>query len=592
MIQDSNFRGRSGIITKGQTLKRLLTKSMLIVIIIPMLITYSYFIYSKVKDSSDSFDENTKKALFSIEDTICDFDREIRTTLEYLSSDIHFLEFNKYESELMGRIDRYNELYSSQDLGFGTDSGKMYASSNNILPDDFDPRLRPWYVKSVINRGEVIITSPYKGLGEDKSLYITYGVTVENDGKIIGVIGSDVMLDSVLNSLNEIQFSKSSQIYVIDENNNIILEKIEDKDFDFSDSKSYGFELINNKKSIDKIEFRGKTYRFNQSEVKKLGWKIVILNPRSVMATEFSGSIYLIVLIGFVLSLLVYKVNLSMDKALIKPIDNLILNINNIRDGKSILVSSYDDNTPVELEKIKEAIIDMDEEIRESTEILINQKQEINGQYEEINSLYEETTAMNETLNELLTELEDNYKMTVISLSNAIEANDSYTRGHCDRVRKYSVDIAKALNLTESKINTLQYCAILHDIGKVGVPSDVLNKNGKLSDEEFSIIKKHPEIGYNILKDIPFLKSSADIILQHHERIDGQGYPNGRKGDDIHLFAKIISVVDAYDAMTSSRPYRKEPLTSDKAIDQLRSNRDTQFDSKIVDIFIDIINDN
>jgi len=213
-------------------------------------------------------------------------------------------------------------------------------------------------------------------------------------------------------------------------------------------------------------------------------------------------------------------------------------------------------------------------------------KTEIGSQYEEINALYEETLALNESQDELLQEIHDSYSLTIKALSNALEANDLYTNSHSKRVSEIAVDIGEAIGLSASEIRNLEYAAVLHDIGKVGVPYHIINKEGRLTDEEFESIKGHPSIGYKILKDIPFLKQVADIVLQHHERFDGKGYPNGVEGNNINILSRIISIADSYDAMTSSRSYRKIPLTNDQAEAELKLGSGTQFDPDLVVAFL------
>ncbi|EKD25494.1 MAG: hypothetical protein ACD_80C00045G0001 [uncultured bacterium (gcode 4)] len=213
--------------------------------------------------------------------------------------------------------------------------------------------------------------------------------------------------------------------------------------------------------------------------------------------------------------------------------------------------------------------------------------EEIEMNHNEIQALYEETTAMNEELENLISTLDQNYQETIVVLANAIEASDHYTRGHCERVEKYSILLADAIGMTLRDQRTLRMAAILHDIGKIGVPSEVLTKESALTDEEFEIIKRHSEIGYQIIKDIEFLSESAQIVLQHHERYDGKGYNNGISGEDILISARIICIADAYDAMTSSRAYRKSPLTKSQAIKELVKGKDTQFDGRLVDSFVE-----
>lgn len=180
--------------------------------------------------------------------------------------------------------------------------------------------------------------------------------------------------------------------------------------------------------------------------------------------------------------------------------------------------------------------------------------------------------------------------LTVKKLASSLETKDNYTKNHCERVTRYSLAIAKKMELSQEEIKNLEFAGLLHDIGKIVIPDEIINKSGKLTEEEYCIIKKHPEIGHEILKDMDFLDLSSKVLLQHHERVDGKGYPYGLSGDRINKLSKILAVADAYDAMTSERPYRKKPFTKEQAIAEFNKNRNTQFDSEIVDIFIDILN--
>lgn len=183
------------------------------------------------------------------------------------------------------------------------------------------------------------------------------------------------------------------------------------------------------------------------------------------------------------------------------------------------------------------------------------------------------------------------YIDTVKSLSHAIEAKDSYTNGHSRRVMEYACKLADNLGLPPKRVENLKIAAILHDIGKIGIDESILNKPGRLTDEEFDKIKQHPEIGVKIIKDIHFLKDVYGIILSHHERYDGTGYPEGRKHGDILLEAQILSIADVFDALTSERPYRNA-MTVREAIDIIEEGKGTQFESKLADAFINMIKDN
>lgn len=183
------------------------------------------------------------------------------------------------------------------------------------------------------------------------------------------------------------------------------------------------------------------------------------------------------------------------------------------------------------------------------------------------------------------------YIDTVKTLSQAIEAKDPYTNGHSRRVGEYACNLANKLGLIPKRVEKLKIAALLHDIGKIGIDESILNKPGRLTEEEFDKIKQHPEIGVKIIKDIDFLKDVSEIILGHHERYDGTGYPEGRKHKEIAFETQILSIADVFDALTSERPYR-HAMTVAEAIDIIEKGKGTQFESKLADAFIKMINDN
>jgi len=170
-------------------------------------------------------------------------------------------------------------------------------------------------------------------------------------------------------------------------------------------------------------------------------------------------------------------------------------------------------------------------------------------------------------------------------LAAAIEAKDQYTRGHSNRVRLISMELAKYIGISEKDLTILEYGAMLHDVGKIGVRDKVLLKDGHLSDEEYYHIMSHPSIGANIVKDIQFYEPMISCIKYHHEKYNGTGYPDKLRGEEIPLLARIISVADTYDAMTSTRPYRNA-LSKENAITILQEIRNIQLDPVIVDIFV------
>ncbi len=170
----------------------------------------------------------------------------------------------------------------------------------------------------------------------------------------------------------------------------------------------------------------------------------------------------------------------------------------------------------------------------------------------------------------------DAYKGTIKTLAAAIDAKDPYTHGHSQRVMEYALIAGANLSLSPEEMETLEYASILHDVGKISVDSVILNKPGSLTEAEWEIIQEHPAIGANLLRGISFLEKAADLVLYHHERYDGEGYPTGLKGDALPLGARIIAVADAFDTMTTDRAYR-EAMTVDEAIKELNECSGKQF---------------
>lgn len=190
----------------------------------------------------------------------------------------------------------------------------------------------------------------------------------------------------------------------------------------------------------------------------------------------------------------------------------------------------------------------------------------------------------------LYEDLEMSYFSTVKALARAIEVKDPYTYGHSERVTEYAMVIAAKLDLSEWDLRNLKYAAALHDIGKLGIAGHILNKAGALSEDEFIHVKTHPQMGDSIMEPVSFLKEPREIILHHHERYDGNGYPDGLEGEDIPLGARILAVADSFEAMMSDRPYRKA-LALDEAVKEIEDNAGTQFDPVVAKAFIEALSE-
>lgn len=187
-------------------------------------------------------------------------------------------------------------------------------------------------------------------------------------------------------------------------------------------------------------------------------------------------------------------------------------------------------------------------------------------------------------------ERQEAYDRMVRAFVKAIQLKDGYTRGHAERVSDLSVLVAERMGLSYEERQLIRYGAILHDVGKIGVSLRILCKAGPLDDDEFAEMKMHPEIGAEMLRDIDFLRPALTIVHHHHERVDGRGYPEGRAGDEISLLTRVVTAVDAFDAMTSTRSYRRA-LPIEVALEELQANAGSQFDAEVVRHLVAVIHE-
>jgi len=192
-------------------------------------------------------------------------------------------------------------------------------------------------------------------------------------------------------------------------------------------------------------------------------------------------------------------------------------------------------------------------------------------------------------LTRLYEDLKETYMRTIKALAHAIDARDHYTFSHSDNVTRYAEAIARQMNVDPSYISDIKDACQLHDLGKIGVHDNVLSKPSALTDDEFNQIKQHAEKGAQILEPLKFLESVITIVKHHHERWDGKGYPDGLKGEEIPLGARIMTVADSYDAMVSARPYRKVGLMKSEAVEEIKKNSGSQFDPKVVEAFLKVV---
>lgn len=219
-------------------------------------------------------------------------------------------------------------------------------------------------------------------------------------------------------------------------------------------------------------------------------------------------------------------------------------------------------------------------------DIAIAQKQSL-LYAEELSKTYQKEKKRAKALKEALYEIEVTYDATLLALANALDAREKETHAHAKRVMEYTLELAAVAGIEGKELIDIGRGSLLHDIGKIGITDNILLKPGKLTDEEWELMRTHPTTGYNILKSIRFLKESTGIVYTHQEKFDGTGYPQGLKGDAIPRGSRLFAIADTLDAMTTDRPYRKA-LTYNDAKEEIEKHSGTQFDPWAVEIFLKI----
>lgn len=225
--------------------------------------------------------------------------------------------------------------------------------------------------------------------------------------------------------------------------------------------------------------------------------------------------------------------------------------------------------------------------VKRAVDIILEDERHAHQMYQgkdEVNLL---ASRVNKLIQKVTVEKEQVLVSIIMTLVNTLEVRDQYTHGHSAEVAVMATDIMDELRLDTEEKFTINFAALLHDIGKIGISDTILNKIGKLTDDEFDIIRQHPVIGAKILEGIPSLNQIRKIVKHHHERYDGGGYPDGVVGQDISFGSRIIAVADSFQAMISDRPYR-QGMTQAAAMEELKRNKGTQFDPEIVDVFLEI----
>ncbi|SDL21567.1 HD domain-containing phosphohydrolase [Natronincola ferrireducens] len=479
-------------------------------------------------------------------------------------------------------------------LGVEEDGSLLLSPLDPTMPQNYDARERDWYIDAVNNPGETIWTEPYLDAGDSGAVVVTVARAVIRDEQIVGVIGVDIKLEKFSEIIKSLVFGEEGYLMLISNDGDIYAHP--DKDLLMKNvmGKEWFSKILIEENGTDLfVSTEGEDTVVAYLTVPKTNWRLVGLSK-----IDINGMIMSIrnkgIIIGIISIIITFLLGYILSRIVTKPIEEIMKVIHSISKGEMGIRANIKSRDELNIlgNKFNEMLEEIEELLEERNlhvEELTKKNQEIMLQHDEILAFSQQAEAMNEELNSLLKEIRKNYLSTVKALANAIDANDQYTRGHCERVRNISISIARSMNLNQVDINNLEFASLLHDIGKIGIPPSILNKEGKLTAEEYAVIQKHPKIAFDILSDVDFLKNSREIIYHHHERVDGKGYPQQLTGEKMSLPAKILAVADAYDAMTSVRPYRQTPMTKEEAIKELSISKGTQFDTKVVDVFTNIL---
>lgn len=559
--------------------------------IVPVLIYSIYLARLEVKHYQNEVKLYSQQTVNSLELFLSNFDDEIRNSLNMFTGNyaLQMVKENpNYGPVVNSSIAQFNQGRVYKDIAFGLSDGRMFTENINILPKDYDPRMRPWYKIAVEHPGEIKVTDLYQDALDPLKWTITYSKAVYSDisNQLIGVAGADVTLTKLGLLFEQNHINEAFRLLILDNNHRIIASSDMNGVLRMSD----GSMLPENYRNQKLIRYEEDQYFLETQNIGFMNWEVVLLSKRSDVYLSVLKTLLPVFLLASVFILLVSMVSESLEPKILKALDQIVDSLKRMGTGDYLTEDVVLSTAPLEFVIIQKEVGSMKKLIGDQTNKLMLQKNEINEQYQEINALYEETAAMNESLNDLLEQIEHNYGLTVEALSNAIEANDFYTKGHCERVRLYSLKMGEAIGLGPNQLKDLEYASILHDIGKVGIPSSILNKQSPLSSEEYDQIKMHPELGAKIISNVPYLSRSAEIIKHHHEWYNGTGYPDGLKGNETNIMSQIIGVADAYDAMTSIRSYRKVPLTHEMAVEQLILGKETQFNPELVTLMITLFN--
>lgn len=483
--------------------------------------------------------------------------------------------------------DRFCDYFDYIYIGF-SDKTLVTTRKTPVLPD-FDPTTRPWF-KAAVQKNGLVITDPYPDRLTGELVSSVSLPFVGSRSGVTGVLGTDIDIADLALLCKTAVFRPEAEAVLISHNNIVLYSTNEIiaqagqlwQSADYSPLNPYVVSSRNDLVYVPQLERNGEKYALFLSVIQPSYWKVAIAIPVDSLYVEQKRLLRQILAV----SLLVLAIGLGLTFWVIakftQPLSALAATAQQLESGDLHVQFQASESAEVKhlaacLEKMKSSLLGA---LAEKDALL----QEAQAKHQEKLSLLQRTEKLNQDLANAYHETQVLYLQTIQALSDSIEAKDPYTHGHSSRVLLYSERIGAALAWDEKAMKDLRYAAILHDIGKIGIPETILNKPGSLTDDEFAVVKLHPVLGAKILQNIPHLQAASQAVLQHHEHFDGNGYPHGAAGKAISPLARVLAVSDAFDAMTSERPYRFA-ATPQAAFAELRRCAGQQFDPQIVDTF-------
>ena len=553
-------------------------------------IILAYFIMPVVEQAI--FERTSKTMVLQTEEEASKLDNWFSERGQVLKAIAVQVELNRLDNDeeslaalMEANSARFKEQFDYIYIGF---ENKNYYTTRPIKPDatTYDPTGRTWY-KSAIGQSRLVVSEPYTDI-ITKKFTVSMAFPVETATR--GVIATDLDYNEAMILTQNVLFHPQAKGLLLSKSGMIIGSTDEALGAPGENVNSIGkmcyqqilAKIVSERQGSAQCLIGNVPYRVSFSSIASAGWVIAIFLPESVFKEEVNK------ILSYMLSLLVLGIVVVFGATyyvigqVTKPLEQIAVTA--LELGTGDLSKGFDVFGSREVKNLGHSLNTMKSKLVQTIEDKDSLLEETIAQNSEIFALYQQMKALNDELEKAYQDKDNMYVETIKALADSIEAKDEYTKGHSDRVLYYAEKAAQELGWNDEQKRLLRFAAILHDIGKIAVPKDIINKPGSLDNGEYEIIKAHPRVGYKILANIHYLDEVSRAVLQHHERVDGLGYPDGLRDGEILPMAKVLAVADAFDAMTSERPYRKT-LTFEQAFHELYRCTGRQFDPLVVRAF-------